>query len=71
MVLKVKDDGVGISKEDQEMLFQQFSQIRAKEQQNLGGNGMGLWICRQLAQLFEGSITQIVRRSGAGEAEAC
>ena len=66
VVLKVKDDGVGISKEDQEMLFQQFSQIRAKEQQNLGGNGMGLWICRQLAQLFEGSITVFSMGEGQG-----
>ncbi|GMH94504.1 hypothetical protein TL16_g12924 [Triparma laevis f. inornata] len=52
----VIDDGAGISKENQAYLFKQFSQIKARELQNSGGSGMGLWICRQLASIFNGKI---------------
>ncbi|GMI12588.1 hypothetical protein TrVE_jg1352 [Triparma verrucosa] len=52
----VIDDGAGISKENKAFLFKQFSQIKARELQNSGGSGMGLWICRQLASIFNGKI---------------
>jgi len=66
VLIKVIDDGAGISKEDQDKLFQQFSQIKAKELQNLGGSGMGLWICRQLVTLFEGKISSFSEGNGKG-----
>ncbi|NPC54040.1 response regulator [Caenimonas soli] len=51
----VKDTGIGISQEDQQRLFQPFSQ--ALGDRNSGGAGLGLVISRQLAQMMGGTIS--------------
>ncbi len=53
----VKDTGIGISQEDQRRLFQPFSQAGGEEARSSGGAGLGLVICRQLAQMMGGSIS--------------
>ncbi|GAB3757513.1 hypothetical protein GCM10028796_01770 [Ramlibacter monticola] len=54
----VRDTGIGISPGDQQRLFQPFSQALGEEgRRNSGGSGLGLVICRQLAQMMGGSIT--------------
>ena len=53
----VKDTGIGISQEDQQRLFQPFSQAAGEEARSAGGAGLGLVICRQLAQMMGGSIS--------------
>jgi len=53
----VKDTGIGISQEDQRRLFQPFSQAAGEEARSSGGAGLGLVICRQLAQMMGGSIS--------------
>jgi PAS domain S-box-containing protein len=50
----VKDDGIGISKEDQEHLFERF--FRASNVTNIQGTGLGLHIVSRYAELLNGSI---------------
>ncbi len=52
----VKDTGVGISHEAQGRLFTRFSQADSSTTRRFGGSGLGLVICRQLAQLMGGGV---------------
>jgi len=52
--ISVRDEGVGISKEDQEKLFEYF--YRAKTTENIEGSGVGLAIARQAVNLLNGEI---------------
>ncbi|MDN8615014.1 response regulator [Variovorax ginsengisoli] len=63
---EVKDTGIGISPEDQQRLFQPFSQaVGEQARRRPGGTGLGLVISRQLAQLMGGSIS-MDSRPGSG-----
>lgn len=52
----VMDSGIGINKEDQDKLFKSFSQIEASTSRKYSGSGLGLYICKQLVELMDGSI---------------
>ena len=52
----VKDSGIGIDKSDKDKLFQSFSQVDASISRKYGGTGLGLNICKQLAELMGGKI---------------
>lgn len=53
----VFDTGPGIAGEDLERLFQPFTQLDASSTRRFGGTGLGLTICRRLAQLMGGELT--------------
>ena len=52
----VKDSGIGISAENQQNLFQSFSQIDSSTTRKYGGTGLGLVISKQLAELMGGEM---------------
>lgn len=52
--ISIKDSGVGISKEDQENLFQRF--FRGRNVTNIQGTGLGLSIVARYIELFNGTI---------------
>ncbi|MBL8089919.1 MAG: GAF domain-containing protein [Anaerolineales bacterium] len=54
--VSVIDTGAGISKADQEKLFQPFSQVDASPTRKTGGTGLGLSICKQLINMHGGEI---------------
>lgn len=52
--LSVKDEGIGISNEDQEYMFTSF--FRGKNAVNIQGTGLGLHIVKRYVGLLQGSI---------------
>jgi len=53
--LSVKDQGIGISKEDQAHLFERF--FRGTNAANIQGTGLGLHIVARYAELMNGTVT--------------
>ncbi len=53
----VRDTGIGISSRAVDQIFNTFVQENESTTRNFGGSGLGLSICRQLAELMQGSIT--------------
>ena len=53
---RVKDDGIGISKENQDKLFNSYTQVDAGTSRKYGGTGLGLSICKKLVSLLGGDI---------------
>jgi signal transduction histidine kinase/CheY-like chemotaxis protein len=54
--ISVTDTGVGIRKEDQSVIFEEFTQVPNKLQGRVKGTGLGLPLCRRLARLMNGEV---------------
>jgi signal transduction histidine kinase len=52
----VSDTGIGIAAEDQERIFQEWTQVEGKLQKVAKGTGLGLPLSRKLAQLLGGNV---------------
>jgi signal transduction histidine kinase len=56
-LIRVCDTGVGIAREALDRIFDEFAQVRGPGRDRADGWGLGLPICRRLAELMGGSIT--------------
>ena len=56
LYFSVKDTGIGISKEQQDKLFNRFTQADSSTTKLYGGTGLGLTISKQLTKLMGGDI---------------
>ena len=56
VLIKVEDSGIGISEQDQQHLFQAFSQVESSDTRRFSGTGLGLVISQNLAGLMGGHI---------------
>lgn len=56
LLLTVKDTGIGMSKEQQSSVFDEFVQADESTTRRYGGTGLGLSICKSLTEHFNGSI---------------
>ena len=56
-ILEVRDDGIGIPKDQQEKIWQRFYQVDPSRSDESSGVGLGLSMVRQIAQLHGGTVT--------------
>lgn len=63
--IQVRDTGIGISHEQQQKLFQVFSQVDSSISRRFGGSGLGLVISQRIAQHLGGDI-QVQSEAGQG-----
>ncbi|WP_258104438.1 ATP-binding protein [Marinoscillum sp. MHG1-6] len=65
MRVSIKDNGIGISQENQEKIFESFTQAEAGTTRQYGGTGLGLYITRRLLQMMDSEI-QLISELGQG-----
>jgi signal transduction histidine kinase len=55
-IIKFKDNGIGIKREDQEMLFSPFQQVDSSYARKYEGSGLGLAISKRIVTYHGGKI---------------
>lgn len=63
--LQVTDTGIGISEQDQAVLFDRFKQADSSRSRAHGGAGLGLAICKEISNILDGSIS-VTSTPGSG-----
>jgi CheY-like chemotaxis protein len=57
ITFSVADTGIGIAKEDQARIFEEFTQVEHRLQRRVRGTGLGLPLSRRLAELLGGTLS--------------
>jgi signal transduction histidine kinase/CheY-like chemotaxis protein len=57
LVLAVEDQGHGIRREDQDLIFEEFRQVDGDLTRNMGGTGLGLALVKRFAEMHGGRVT--------------
>lgn len=56
VTVSIADSGIGIPREDQGHLFQKFYRVDNSDTREIGGTGLGLYLCRRLTEAMNGRI---------------
>lgn len=56
LVIEVQDTGLGVSEDQQKLIFQNFEQSRGQDSKKFGGTGLGLSISKRLIEMMGGDI---------------
>jgi signal transduction histidine kinase/CheY-like chemotaxis protein/HAMP domain-containing protein len=54
---EVFDSGIGISKEHQKIIFEEFRQLDGSNTKRYNGTGLGLAICKHISELLNGTLS--------------
>jgi CheY-like chemotaxis protein len=54
--VQVKDTGIGISTENQKLIFERFTQADSSTSRGFGGTGLGLAICKRILELQDSEL---------------
>jgi signal transduction histidine kinase len=65
IVVRVKDTGIGFDKDDGKNLFQKFYRAKNAEASNVGGTGLGIYVCRKFVEAHDGEVWS--RSDGVGK----
>ena len=65
VVLRLKDNGIGMSPDQMDRLFEAFSQAEASTTSKYGGTGLGLAITRRFSHMMGGDV-QVQSEPGRG-----
>jgi signal transduction histidine kinase/ActR/RegA family two-component response regulator len=65
-VIRVRDTGVGLSREALQTIFEPFSQVESSRQRSEGGLGLGLPLVRSLAEMHGGRVEAKSEGPGCG-----
>lgn len=65
IVLSVKDDGIGLTSDQFEAIFELFAQVNSSTKRADGGLGLGLTLVKQLVEMHGGRVE--ARSTGLGE----
>ncbi len=55
--IDIIDTGIGIAKDKQQLIFNEFTQAENKIEEQYGGTGLGLTIAKKLTHLLKGTLT--------------
>lgn len=54
--INVQDQGIGISREDQERIFERYYRVKDINSRSTSGFGIGLYLCKEIIELHNGTI---------------
>src|SRR5215216_2908884 len=61
----VSDEGIGIPSHEQALVFEKFYRLDPNQTRGVGGTGLGLYICRELARRMNGHV-RVMSTEGDG-----
>jgi PAS domain S-box-containing protein len=65
LIISVEDTGIGIPYDQQDLIFNAFTQLKGRPDKKYGGTGLGLTITQRLIELMDGTIS-LSSESGKG-----
>lgn len=56
LLVNVQDQGIGISTEDQQRIFDRYYRVKDMSSRSIAGFGIGLYLCKEIIELHSGTI---------------